>query len=244
MRTRLAAWRRISDRMDEPELLESGCGSLDDVRANLSEMSRFNLRFGGLAALRGFLFPKLLEGEAPLRLLDVGCGSASLSREVVDWSRRCGRHVRIVGLDLDRRALAVARERLRDYPEIELVAGDALSPAFSAKSFDYAYSTLVLHHLSPAKIACLCETLSEICRHECVLSDLARDRLLLTLFNWTAPLLARHPFTRHDGRVSILRAYTPKEMRTLLADAGFTHAKVRRHDWTCRMTVLLEPAKA
>ena len=58
-------------------------------------------------------------------------------------------------------------------------------------------------------------------------------------FRLVQPVLARHPFTRHDGQLSIRRAYTPPELRALAAAAGLEGARVYTH-WPWRMTLVVD----
>ncbi|RMF84535.1 MAG: methyltransferase type 11, partial [Nitrospinota bacterium] len=44
--------------------------------------------------------------------------------------------------------------------------------------------------------------------------------------------LACHPLTRHDGPVSVMRAYTVEEYTRMVADAEIgTPVTIRRHHW-------------
>jgi SAM-dependent methyltransferase len=68
------------------------------------------------------------------RVLDVGCGTGALTREV---ARRAGAEGRVVGLDLNPRMLAVAG---RVAPEIEWRQGDAGDLPFEDGAFDVVVS--------------------------------------------------------------------------------------------------------
>ena len=68
------------------------------------------------------------------RVLDVGCGTGVLSREVAD---RVGSDGRVVGLDVNEDMLAVAR-RIR--PDIDWHQGDAGELPFDDVSFDAVVS--------------------------------------------------------------------------------------------------------
>jgi len=41
-------------------------------------------------------------------------------------------------------------------------------------------------------------------------------------------LFARHAISRHDGPLSVRRAYAPDELRALCAKAGWGHVRIRR----------------
>jgi SAM-dependent methyltransferase len=71
-------------------------------------------------------------------VLDAGCGAG----RYLDLLARAGTEV--VGVDLSR-AVEVARDNFRDYPNVHLVQADVAHPPFLPGSFDYLYSIGVLH---------------------------------------------------------------------------------------------------
>jgi SAM-dependent methyltransferase len=69
----------------------------------------------------------LLQFAAPVSgstVNDVGCGCGATT---IELARAVGAHGRVIGLDLSEPMLAVAKERLRGFPNTRFVAGDAAS---------------------------------------------------------------------------------------------------------------------
>ena len=71
------------------------------------------------------------------------------------------------------------------------------------------------------------------------MSDLVRSYLPLVAFRLIQPVFAQHYLTRHDGALSIRRAYTPHELRSLAQAAGLETARVYQH-FPWRMTLVAE----
>lgn len=69
-------------------------------------------------------------------LVDVGCGPG----RVINWWLSRGLTNRIVGLELVESIAAAARERLRRYPNVEIVGGDAIANLPAEGTFFYLYS--------------------------------------------------------------------------------------------------------
>ncbi len=88
-------------------------------------------------------FAGIFDGE---RILDVGCGTGSLTRVVLESADVKS----IVGVDLADVYLESARQAIRD-PRVDFKAGDATSLPFADKSFDRAFAMLVLHFVPDAK---------------------------------------------------------------------------------------------
>ena len=121
----------------------------------------------------------------------------------------------------------------------ERVAADAFGLPFVSASFDYVFSSLFLHHFSPEAVVELLRSAGRLARRAVIMTDLVRGRLPALAFELVQPVFARHPLTRHDGALSIRRAYTPGELRALARAAGLPQARVYAH-WPWRMTLVYE----
>lgn len=83
--------------------------------------------------------------QAGEQVLDLGCGTGALSLLL----KRRQPAARVVGLDPDAKALALAEEKRREAGcEIEWLQGYAGRAPFPAHSFDHVVSSLMIHHLT------------------------------------------------------------------------------------------------
>jgi hypothetical protein len=237
----LTRWTATPERVDREELLDLGHGSIEEVRRSLADLDRINRWLGGRAPLRRFLFPRMAAAaRRPLRVLDVGTGSASGAVEIVRWARGQGIDVQVVALDRSGRHLSIAQEAARAYPEIRFTQADVFALPFANESFDFVCSTLLLHHFAPAALRELLPKLWRLSRGSLILNDLVRGRVPAWFFAATSPFFARSPLTKHDGRASIRRAYTPAEVRRVLDEAGLSQARLHTHGLYYRMTVVMD----
>src|SRR5262249_56733670 len=95
-------------------------------------------------------------------------------------------------------------------------------------SVDVAICSLVLHHLPEAAVVALFRRLAELARLGFVVSDFRRGRVA-----WAAVWLATHAvsrnrMTRHDGPLSVRRAYTAGQLAALAARAGLPDVRWHR----------------
>ena len=237
----MSALRLGLSRVDETEWLDRGQGSAADVAANLDEMWRLNRWLGGLSALTRHLYPRLRAASAsgPSSVLDLGTGSAQVPLAIARWARDHHRAVNVYGVDWAARNLDAARRRTRGDPQVGLLLADTQRLPLAEHSVDYVISSLFLHHFQPEPAVELLHAAFRVARRALIMTDLVRGRLPWLAFTLVQPVLARHPFTRHDGRLSIRRAYTPAELRGLAASAGLPAARVYTH-WPWRMTLVVE----
>ncbi|MDZ4770446.1 MAG: methyltransferase domain-containing protein [Chloroflexota bacterium] len=233
-----AAWL-VPTRSEQIELLDQGVGTLDDVRENLGEMWRANRTFGGVRALTRHLYPLLERHSSPVRVVDLGSGSGKLALVLTAWAQRQGIALTVFSVDVAARHLTVARENIGDRADIALLQADALALPFAPDQIDYFVSSLFLHHFDPDTLIVLLRDLYQRGRRGIVMSDLTRGVLPLLGFRAIQPVFARHTLTRHDGLLSIRRAYTPAELLRLARAAGIETARVLR-DFPWRMTLVAE----
>jgi SAM-dependent methyltransferase len=87
----------------------------------------------------------LLAPRAGERILDVGVGPGLLA---YDLARLAGPDGRVVGIDVSEDMLALARERLRELPQAQVLRADALDLGLPDAAFDAAVSTQVHEYVA------------------------------------------------------------------------------------------------
>jgi SAM-dependent methyltransferase len=89
-------------------------------------------------------YHRFLLGRLPRRIgraLEVGCGTGSFARLLAERAEA------VLGLDLSREMIALARERSAHLPNAEFLVADALSWEYPSEEFDCVASIATLHHL-------------------------------------------------------------------------------------------------
>jgi ubiquinone/menaquinone biosynthesis C-methylase UbiE len=126
--------------------------------------------------------------------------------------------------------LDVARGRSVDYPEIDFLQADARALPFGDGCFDGALRSLTLHHLEGDDPVTVLRELNRVARGGVIVSELERNwpnylgALALSQTVWR-----RNRLTRHDGPLSVLRAFTRAELLRLAARAGLHQPQAYRH---------------
>jgi ubiquinone/menaquinone biosynthesis C-methylase UbiE len=210
-----------------------------DRDAALADIDRLNTWFGGyaltLAALRRLVSDVAL--AQPLLVVDVGGGRGDFARQLIHRARRLRRGVRVILVDRDADLLAAAARR--GHPNLLLVRADATALPFREGSVDIATMSLTLHHLPPDTAVASLNEMRRAARLGIIVNDLLRTRLTLVLVWIATRLLARHPISRHDGPLSVRRAYSAAELRALAEKAGMHAVRVERHPWFGRLMAVI-----
>jgi len=205
------------------ELLD---GPLDDpaaLRGNLRDLAWINRRLGGTRASRRAIDELLARRSGPHTLLDVGTGAADIPMALIAGSATTGRPLRVTALDSREEVLGAAREiddRVGTTDGLELVLGDGRSLPWPDRAFDVVHASLVLHHLEPADAIAFLAEAARVTRHGVVVNDLVRARHHWLGAHALLAVTTRNRYTRHDGPLSVRRAYTRVELRALLAAGG------------------------
>jgi len=166
-----------------------------------------------------------------VELLDVGTGGADIPVALVtDWHRQ-GRRLAVTAIDERAEVLAaarVARPGLEAFEGLTLEVGDGRALRYEDRAFDVAHASLVIHHLEPGDAVRLLGEMIRVSRRGIVVNDLSRGRLRWLAAWLLARVATRNRYTRHDGPLSVRRAYTAVEMHALLAVAGLRPIATRR----------------
>jgi len=207
-----------------------------EINSCLDAITRLNGLFGGrwltLHHVQRLLLS--LPADRAVTVLDVGAGAADIPVTLVRWARRRGRELRVIALDRGRATLDYARAYTAGYPEITLVQGDALALPVRAESVDIVISAMTLHHLGPEEATRYLAEIDRAARRGWIVNDLVRGRLAHALVRLLTRLFTRSAMARHDGPLSILRSYTPREVTALCERAGLFDVRVAHHSTLIR----------
>lgn len=157
-------------------------------------------------------------GMMRFKLLDVGFGDGDMLRRIARWAERRGIVAELVGVDLNPRSALAAAAHTPDGLPIRYVTGDYADLA--GQGWDFIISSLVAHHMTHAQLVAFLRFMDAETARGWLVNDLNRHGFA----HWGFPILARlarwHPIVRHDGTLSIARAYRPAEWPPILAEAG------------------------
>jgi 2-polyprenyl-3-methyl-5-hydroxy-6-metoxy-1,4-benzoquinol methylase len=203
------------------ELIEDVTGSIRLYRRTLEQFALINRLLSGSRGLirRHALRPMLRCPEKTYTFLDVGCGSADLSRWILRIAARRGLNLRVVALDYDARAVEVARDLSADLPGLVIRQGDVRSLEMKA---DFVFCNHLLHHFEDEEIPVVLRSLRSAAGLRVIVNDVRRSALAYVLFWFFATVFLRGSHHRHDGRLSILKGLRAGELRSILeaADLG------------------------
>ncbi|PYQ66498.1 MAG: hypothetical protein DMF54_07545 [Acidobacteria bacterium] len=208
----------IPPRRPSHEILDDPGIPADEMCRSLEDLSLVHRWWGNARTLGGFLVGEMRRlGVARPVLLDVGAGSADVSRRLARSLARAGHPATVFAADVQWRHLVAGRRLARD--TFPAVCADAFVLPFGDGSVDWIVSTLFFHHFSPAQNARLLASFARIARHGFAILDLTRHRIPLGFISIAGRLVFKTRVSLLDGISSIRQAYTPEEARRIARDA-------------------------
>ena len=193
--------------MDEPGLPDA------EVAAAYRVLRRVNAQLGNLRVMRremrAFLDELEMErGDRPV-VLDVGSGSADVPSYLRCVAADRGVRVRALALDRDRTAVRLAAGEVPGM----VVLGDAMRLPFADRSIDLVTCVKFAHHFHGEGLRRLLAEAARVASRRVVVLDIRRHWAAYCGFVAWSRLFTRNRLVRYDGPLSVLRGFTPEELR-------------------------------
>jgi len=221
---------RFRQRSVELEHLDKGDYTAEEYEGCIVELERINRWLGDASALRDSLLAEIGKlNLAGFSVVDVGAGSGELLRVVAGWARKNARQAQLTGVELNARSAKAITERAATFPEITAVRGDAFRLPFIDDQFDYALCSLFTHHFKNAEVVEILRELSRVSTRGIFVIDLYRHPVAYFFYTTIGRLFLHNRLIREDGALSILRSFTPDELKRLAEQAGLKDVRVTHH---------------
>ncbi len=156
-------------------------------------------------------------------LVDVGAGEGDMLRAIARWAAGRGFAAKLTGYDLNARCAEAARAATDPALGIEFRVGDAMAADIVP---DFIVCALVTHHMRDHEVPPFLRWMEATAREGWFVNDLHRNWLAYHGFALLSTVAGWHPFVRHDGPLSVARAFRKADWARLLETAGVTRARV------------------
>jgi SAM-dependent methyltransferase len=173
-----------------------------EFEAAYQELAIINRRLGGVRAVERFL------PSGDIAILDVAAGGCDVGEALATSGPR-----RVVSLDLNPRGLRRARLTIP-------VVADAFALPFADDAFDVVVASLFFHHLKDSQCVLALREMWRAARHRVIVNDLHRHAVAYASIRALTAVGRASVMVRHDGPVSVLRAFKPGELAAIAEEAN------------------------
>lgn len=205
----------------------------DDLDHAFDFLEFSDRRLGGDRVILNFLADASARWShgMPVSIFIPRCGRGGLARHVANWGRKHDYEFHIYAVDGHDKAVRLARERHRNYPEITFEVRELSDPMFlQAGQFDYVLSSLGLHHEPPSAkaVESALITMNRVARRGLIAYDWLRD---VRAYTWMSAAVKvwGDAIVKHDGPLAIQRGFSPEEAEAVMRRAGLDFAFMRLH---------------
>jgi hypothetical protein len=153
-----------------------------------------------------------------------------MSRKVDAWAARNGINLEIIGVDMNPWAARAAAEATAPGRPPRWVTANLFDFQIEGGT-DIIMSSLFAHHLPDPQLVRFLRWMEENARIGWFINDLERHPLPYYFLKFAFWATRRHRFMRHDGPVSIARAFKRQDWVRLLHEAGLREGAARIESW-------------
>lgn len=174
----------------------------------------------------------------PTSILDVGCGGGLFTIRLAKWYP----NATVVGIDINEKAIAFANkalENMKDPPKnVRFEWKQEARLTEQKDSYDVILSTLVCHHLTDKQLVDYIIQATAIAKKKVIINDLHRHPIAYYGFKFISPLLFPNRLVKHDGPLSVSRAFRYHDWISYLTSANLAPSDYKiKWQWAFRWLV-------
>jgi len=207
-------------RADQPEILDQlgSTVSAAELAENLADLAQINRLLGTRRALCRAIWSLidstgLAAANRPITVIDIGAGTGDVLALLQRQAAQRGIAIQTWALEYDSAVLQCLHEAAPAQPAI---GGDARALPIATGGVDLVICAQMLHHLTADQVRAALSEYQRVARRGVILFDLDRSRLAQLSAWMVTRALSKNRLTRHDGVLSVSRAYHPAEISALL----------------------------
>lgn len=213
-------------RATEPELMDIEDVTPEDFAACLDDLETVNALTLATRPTLDFLDRATANWDrgVEIRVMDCGYGQGGMLRSVHRWAVARGFRPVLTGIDLNPRSRIAAVLATPAGVTVDWRTGDIFDEP--EQSHDFVISSLFAHHLDDEGVVRFLAWMERTATHGWFVNDLHRHWFAWGGFRLLSALMMWHRFVRHDGPLSVRRAFVRAEWRGLLSQAGIQGAEI------------------
>lgn len=236
---------KFSQRSDGIEIMDDLQCSGEVVDQTLRELEVINNWLGGNSVTIDGINKLLKRANTnkEVTIADLGCGGGDVLKEIAAWGRQKKIPFRLQGIDANPHIIDFAKSNTNRYPEITYETVNIFSDDFHQREFDIVVATLFTHHFSNKDLSELFRTIVRQSTVGIVINDLHRHWFAYHSIRLLTKFLSKSAMVKYDAPLSVLRAFSRKELVSILQNAGINNFTLR-WKWAFRWQIIIPTSLA
>jgi SAM-dependent methyltransferase len=215
-------------RSHQAEMMDAENISFEDFQSCLQGLEIVNICVLAYRPTLRWLTKTLkdINPRQPISILDAGSGGGGMLRKIRKWARRDGREIHLTGVDLNPRAKRAAESFTPSDAAIQFETCDIFS-IDPNRTADLIISCAFAHHLTDNEVIKFLQWMDSHATRGWFINDLHRHPIPFYFVRYAMRVLKADPIVAHDGPISVARAFTATDWRSLIAQAGIPVEQVQ-----------------
>jgi ubiquinone/menaquinone biosynthesis C-methylase UbiE len=219
----------FSKRSYKKELLDRDDTPFEDIRQNMRELEFINAYLGGhKITLRGLkkLLKKKHKESGSITIAEIGCGGGDNLTAIRKWCSTNQIEARLIGIDINKNCIEVAREKLKDTPHT-LIHSDYKLVQFEDAKPNIIFSSLFCHHFTDEELVEMMKWMRDNSTNGFFINDLHRHPLAYYSIRLLTVLFSNSYLVKNDAPLSVKRGFKKSEWKNVLDTAGISEYTIR-----------------
>lgn len=203
----------FSERSSETELMDDFRGGIEQLRIVFDDINRVNRILGGNKITIKAVSKLMKTNPKELYVIvDMGCGDGNMLREIAKHCRKESIKIRGIGIDINDKALQLAKETSQEFSELEFLHQDILQLNVSDFHCDIAINTLCMHHFTENQLPVFLRKFVDLSKIGIVINDLQRSFWSYYLFKVFSIIFIKTRTAKIDGLISISKGFVKSDL--------------------------------
>jgi len=228
----------FQQRSSAKELLDGSNIPFVHIAQNMRELDIINQQLGGhrvtLKGVRRLLKGKRDVWQAPLHIVEIGCGGGDNLYAIKKWADEKKLPVQLTGVDINDECIAYAKSLKRN-EGIEFVTSDYQQLIFPSKPH-LIFSSLFCHHFTNAQLVRQLQWMQQNALLGFFINDLHRHPLAYYSIKALTQAFSKSYLVKNDAPLSVLRGFTKKDWEKIFKQAQITRYQCR-WQWAFRWLI-------
>lgn len=209
-----------------------------EMRQTLQELKIVNKLLGGNKVLtRGLSKITKSNPKSHYNIADIGCGGGDMVRVMAEWAKRQRISITIHALDANPNIIEMAKENLKDLPNVKFHTADVFDDLFAKEKMDIITCTLFTHHFTDEELVRMFSGFKRSANLGLIINDLHRHPFAYYSIKYITKIFSKSPMVKNDGPLSVLRSFKSKEIKSVLEASGWRNYSIRWF-WAFRWQVI------
>lgn len=226
-------------RSNQVEMMDAPDIPVKLLHKNLGELDFLNRYLGGHSISIEGIKRLMVDRQKEYHIVDLGCGSGDVLKYMARWARTNQYRVKLTGVDRNSEAIQYMVNNCSEYPEINGVVSDYMDYLGTNPTIDIVHCSLFCHHLNNQELLALFRNLKSYASDGFVINDLHRSSIAYYSVWFLTRLLNGTVLSKHDGPISVLRAFKSEELEKLLLQANLKEVFIQWR-WAFRYLVVVK----